>query len=50
MVNLGNRLPRSQKGRLTRKCKKKNTCEEQLRHGTIHIGSDVFSQPSYYAC
>lgn len=41
MVNLGNRLPRSQKGRLTCKCKK-NKCEQQLRNGTLPNGSTVY--------
>ena len=42
MTGLGNRLPASQKGRLTCKCKKKNRCEEQLKNGTLRPGTKVY--------
>ena len=40
MTGLGNRLPSSQKGRLT--CKKKNRCEEQLKNGTLRPRTKIY--------
>ena len=49
MVNLGNRLPRSQKGRLTCKCKKNRCNEEQLKNGTLPPGTKVYFNGEYLA-